>query len=105
MKKEIFIIHSLKFKKEALNHELTIGKPCYIPGRDTKQTNGEHILKQNLDGMIPCKEVHVIWDGQSMGTLFDMGMAYALGIPIKPISLIRNRSWVNFFEGKIKSTI
>ena len=105
MDEEIFIIHSLKLKKEAINHELTLGKSCYIPGRDTNQTQGDDILKQNLEGMKGCREAHVIWDGQSMGTLFDMGMAYGLGIPIKPIILAQNRSWVNFFEGKIGSSI
>ena len=103
--KEVFIIHSLKLEKEAMEHERSIKKTCYIPGRDTKQTHGDDILRQNLNGMKDCKEVYVIWDNQSMGTLFDMGMAYALGIPIKPIMLAQNRSWVIFFEGKINSTI
>ena len=28
-------------------------------------------------------EVHVIWDGRSVGTVFDFGMAFALRKPIK----------------------
>lgn len=103
--KKIFIIHSLKLIKEALLLEKELGEPCYVPGRDTEQTQGDHILKQNLEGMLRSDIVYVIWDGQSQGTLFDMGMAYALGIPIKPFKLVYNRSWISFFVNKLKGEI
>ena len=94
-----FIIHSLKLLNKALALEKELGRPCYIPGRDTEQhEGGRDILSQNFEGMKGCVNVYVIWDGQSQGTLFDIGMAYALGISLLPVELVNNRSWVSFFE-------
>lgn len=35
--------------------------------------------------MQAADEVHVLWDAQSYGSHFDLGMAYALGKPMKGI--------------------
>ena len=84
MKKQIFIAHSLKLTEQAIAYEKQIGKKCYIPGRDTPQTYGEEILERNKQGLLDCEEVHVIWDGVSLGTIFDMGMAYSVGNALYP---------------------
>ena len=47
------------------------------------------------------KDVFVIWDGGSFGTLFDMGMAYSLGKHIHPVALVEGRSWQQYFKSKI----
>ena len=81
-----FIIHSKQLITEAINLESQLKEKCYIPGRDTPQTHGDSILADNLRAMIACEnDVYVIWDGGSMGTLFDMGMAYALKKNIIPL--------------------
>lgn len=104
--KKIFIIHSLKLKPEALKLEHDLGSLCYIPGRDTPQFNGKDILASNFLAMKNShKMVYVIWDGQSQGTLFDMGMAYALGKEIMPFQLAKSRSWVSYFEDNLEKII
>ena len=97
---EIFIIHSLKFQKEAEQHEKELGIPCYIPARDTPQDCGDNIIKANREAMEKCYECHVIWDAVSQGTLFDMGMAYGMHKPIKIINIIP-RSWGSYLQTKI----
>ena len=106
--KKIFIIHSLKLLPEAIKLETDLGTPCYIPGRDTQQTKTTafDILRANYIAMKhSALRVYVIWDGQSQGTIFDMGMAYALGKEIMPFTFANSRSWVSFFEDNIKKII
>lgn len=100
----IFIAHSLNFKdKERLHvHPLVLGyvkklekKGCkvYFPFRDTPQNKSiPKILEANLKGIKWCDEVHLLWDGTSHGSLFDLGSAYALGKPIKVVYVTR-RTW------------
>ena len=102
-----FIIHSLKLLKEAeaLETDLKLGR-CYIPGRDTPQTHGEEILQRNYDAMVRCEgDVYVVWDGSSLGTVFDMGMAYALGKTIIPFRLVVRANWPDFFRSKLGKDI
>ena len=101
----IFIIHSKQLLQEALNHEKKLGTKCYIPGRDTPQDHGDNILPNNFKAMKKCSEVHVFWDGGSLGTMFDMGMAYALKLPIKPIMLIEGKNWQEYFKSKLGKII
>lgn len=98
--KKVFIIHSLKFLKEAIEHENNIDIKCYIPGRDTPQDCGDNIIVKNREEMEKCKEVHVIWDGVSQGSLVDIGMAYGMKKPIKIIDIIA-RSWGTYLQTKI----
>ena len=100
-----FIIHSKQLLQMALDHEKKIGEKCYIPSRDTPQDHGDNILPTNLKAMEGCDEVLVFWDGGSLGTMFDMGMAYALRKPIKPMELVNGRNWQEYFQSKIGETI
>ena len=101
-----FIIHSLKLQPEAETLESQLQSNCYIPGRDTPQTTGEEILQANYEAMRDSADtVYVIWDGQSMGTLFDMGMAYAMGKTIIPSELAHKRSWVDYFQANLNGEI
>lgn len=65
------------------------GFSVHWPPRDTEQDDdsGYRICKQNLAAIQAADLVAVIWDGQSQGVLFDLGMAFALGKPLKIISL------------------
>lgn len=102
----IFIIHSKQLLNDAIVLERELGKPCYIPGRDTPQTHGDSILKDNLKGMLASEdEVYVIWDGGSMGTLFDMGMAYALKKKIIPYKMVGGRNWSDYFKSNLGGAI
>jgi hypothetical protein len=44
--------------------------------------------------------VYCIWDGESFGTMFDMGCAYALGYKIIPQELGEDKHWKRYFNNK-----
>lgn len=100
----IFIIHSLNMLDDAIALEKELVMECYIPGRDTNQKqDGDKILFDNLEAMKKCDPniVYCIWDGDSFGTVFDMGMAYALGYQIVPWKLGKDKHWKRFFQQKL----
>jgi len=100
-----FIIHSLSMTDEALELEKRLNCKCYIPGRDTDQKqNGDGILRDNFKAMRDCDNaVYVIWDGESFGCLFDMGLAYSLGKSIWPYKLknCNDKHWSQYFRDKL----
>ena len=63
------------------------GLQVYCPALDTNQNdpNGLRICEDNLLAMMAAKIVLVIWDGESQGVLFDLGMAFTLRKPIMEI--------------------
>ena len=96
----VFIIHSSGMYKQALEYAEgleTEGHTTYVPLRDTEQvhTTEKDILYSNLAGMGDVDECHVIWDLSSLGAVFDMGMAFALEIPIKIVST-KTHHWTKF---------
>ena len=99
----IFIIHSLPMLEQAIKVEKELNEKCYIPGRDTNQKQpGEDILRDNLTALKESVEiVYCLWDGDSFGTLFDMGSAYALGKMIVPYELGKDKQWKRFFKHKM----
>ncbi len=97
---KIFVIHSMGMSKDALEYAEQLeseGHETFVPVRDTEQfiSNVQQVLESNRDGLIWCDEAHVIWDLSSMGTIFDMGTAFALE---KPIKIIRTKRlhWSKF---------
>ncbi|MBE3042660.1 nucleoside 2-deoxyribosyltransferase [Candidatus Bathyarchaeota archaeon] len=65
------------------------GWKVHWPHRDTKQddSTGYHICKVNCAAIADADIVFVVWDGQSQGCLFDLGIAFALNKPVQIISL------------------
>ena len=59
------------------------------PPRDTDQDDptGLRICRDNLAAIRAADVVHVAWDGESQGCLFDLGMAFALGKRVIPLGL------------------
>lgn len=57
------------------------GHSVYWPTRDTDQTDptGLQICRQNRNAIMAADEVHVWWNPSSTGSLFDLGIAFALG--------------------------
>ena len=96
---KVFIAHSIGMTQEAIQYarQLTsVGHECYIPGRDTCQTTNEmQILKTNRDALEDSDEVHVIWDLSSLGTIFDLGVAFAFQKPVRIIST-KKFHWTKF---------
>jgi nucleoside 2-deoxyribosyltransferase len=86
---------------DAIELEKEIGEKCYIPGRDTDQKQHGDFIYDNLEAMKNCLDiVYCIWDGESFGTMFDMGMAYALGYKIIQYKIADDKHWKRYFMNK-----
>ena len=74
------------------------GKTIYYPATDTNQNDhiGFRICSDNKNALLNSKEVHIFWDAKSTGSLFDLGMAFAIN---KELSVI-NFDEVESTEGK-----
>jgi hypothetical protein len=66
------------------------GHSVHNPVRDVYQGDptGYNICVEHLDSMRAADEVHVIWDVESKGSHFDLGMAFALGKPTNVVTLV-----------------
>ena len=63
------------------------GVSVHWPERDTNQDDkiGNNICKQNKDAILSADRIYVYYNPKSAGTLFDLGIAWAVG---KPMTLI-----------------
>ena len=61
------------------------GKEVYWPYRDTKQDDpiGNIICTANRKAIMAADEVHVWWNNESRGILFDLGMAWAFNKKVR----------------------
>ena len=65
------------------------GWNIHWPPRDTDQVDntGLRICTDNMNAIRCANAVFVLWDGESKGCLFDMGMAFALNKKIFVLSV------------------
>lgn len=65
------------------------GWQVHWPARDTDQNDPSGILicTDNVAAIRKADFVHVVWDGESQGCLFDLGAAFALMKPVIAIEL------------------
>jgi hypothetical protein len=63
------------------------GHQVHLPYRDTNQvdSSGLNICRGNRAAIEAADEIRIFWDGQSTGSLFDLGMAFASRKPIRPV--------------------
>jgi hypothetical protein len=74
--------HSRKIAEYVRQQENVEGNTVHWPARDTLQTGdpiGTRIIGDNFFAMSISQEVHVWYDITSQGSLFDLGMAWAMG--------------------------
>ena len=80
------------------------GYEVFYPTRDNKYEDtdniGVRICTTNCDAIRRCDEVHIFFDPESRGTLFDIGAAFALRKPVvianeSALSKTPNKSFVN----------
>ena len=66
-------------------HEDAAGHEVYWPIRDTDQNDpvGDRICRDNLAAIVAADEVHVWYKAGSEGSVFDLGIAFALGKTIR----------------------
>lgn len=76
--------------REYAESQRSLGHKVHYPPDDAPQDDptGEAICATHLAAMRGCDEVHVFWDVKSSGSHFDIGMAYALGKPMRPVSCV-----------------
>ncbi|MGD9001868.1 MAG: nucleoside 2-deoxyribosyltransferase [Anaerolineae bacterium] len=65
------------------------GWEVHWPPRDTDQVDetGYRICRDNRRAIEEADVVFVVWDGRSKGCLFDLGMAFAMGKPVRVVEL------------------
>lgn len=65
------------------------GYQVHWPPRDTNQSDptGLRICQDNYAAIEAAEVVHFVWDGKSQGCLFDLGMAFAMGKKVIPLSM------------------
>jgi hypothetical protein len=57
------------------------GHEVHLPHRDTKQdAKGFDICKENGTAIALADEIHIIWDDESKGSHFDLGMVFAYDV-------------------------
>ena len=81
--------HSPEETAEIVTNLEKEGWEVHWPHRDTNQEDehGLNICKENREAIIEADIIHLIWDGKSTGSLFDLGMTFALRKEIKVIDL------------------
>lgn len=64
------------------------GDEVYYPTRDTNQRDniGFGICSDNKMAIFNADEIHIFWDKDSKGSLFDLGMAFAFEKPLKIVN-------------------
>ena len=65
------------------------GDTVYYPARDTNQNDsiGYRICRDNRQALAIADKIAIFWDKTSQGSLFDLGMAFALEKPIEIINV------------------
>ena len=60
----------------------------HYPPRDTNQDDkiGINICTENKHAILNADEIHIYWTDYSTGSLFDLGMSFLAGKPIKLIN-------------------
>lgn len=97
MKYDVFLIcpvrNATEEQKQQMNSYIKSleysGKKIYYPARDTNQEDhiGFRICEDNKKAIENSKEIHIFWDSQSQGTLFDLGVAFALDKPLRIVNI------------------
>lgn len=66
--------------EEHINSIKNSGKTIYYPATDTNQVDetGFRICTDNMNAIKNSNEVHIFWDKNSQGSLFDLGVSFAL---------------------------
>jgi len=73
------------------------GHQVKLPALDSIKGDELAICSYNRSIIEWADEVHVFWDQRSLGTIFDLGMAFALRKPIKVIYL-EKKTFANFMR-------
>ncbi len=74
-----------------------LGKIVKLRDSDKQFLAESNISNQKLEAVTASEEVHILWDGEELDTIFICGIAFALGKTIKMIhsglSGVRRHLW------------
>lgn len=92
--------------EEYINQQEQLGNKVYYPARDTNQsddTGGWRICIDNKCAIREADEVHIFWDDKSIGSIFDLGVAFAFDkklIVVNPesINILNTKSFHNVID-------
>ena len=88
----------LKHKKELEKMGVTVFLPAFDSRPDLDSLG---ICEHNKALIEKADAVHIFWDQRSMGTVFDFGMCFALGIPVKLIYM-ETKTFKKVMEGYVE---
>lgn len=100
---KIFLICPIRDKDQEENEHFTKlledqGHEVYYPARDTNQFGLElEICNANYNAMVEADIVAIVYDRESKGSHFDLGMAFALGKTVRYFD-VGNRQSMKCFE-------
>lgn len=97
---KIAIIGTTAYQNKMENHKDQLEKEGHLvkmPAFDNLIGNEFDICNYNKETIVWSDEVHILWDARSIGTIFDLGMCFALDKKIKIIYLQPKR-FTNFVE-------
>jgi len=92
-KEKVFLICPVrgheKNELQGLVDKLSKQFQVHWPHRDTDQSGatGLRICWDNYNAIKEADKVIVVWNGESLGSHFDLGMAFALGKYIQPVMI------------------
>ena len=93
MSKRAFLIcpvrgHDISETEAVVQKLESDGWKVHWPPRDTDQTDtiGLQICGQNRAAIIAADRVFIVWNGESKGSLFDLGVAWANNKPLTVLS-------------------
>ena len=80
------------------------GWTVHWPARDTNQDDhiGLRICQDNRTAIRDADVVFVVWDGESQGSLFDLGIAFALDKEVRVLSLPSTEPGTKSFQAMIR---
>ncbi|MBO4570147.1 MAG: hypothetical protein J5689_02915 [Clostridia bacterium] len=88
------------FVKEKYNNGYKIHAP-HLHTRQTDLFGGYAICRQNAEAVASSQEVNIYYDQSSTGSVFDLGVAYALHKPLK----VLNRDQITFNRNDLIDSI
>ena len=77
---------------ESMGHDVRIPMFDTIEGATEMDT-----AVYNRDLIEWCDEVHLVWDGRSLGTMFNLGMSFALKKPLV-INYLEPKNFITFIK-------
>jgi nucleoside 2-deoxyribosyltransferase len=98
---KIAIIGSTAYAKRMQDHAdalKAMGHSVRVPALDSHPNLDSYgVCAYNRGMMMWADAVHIIWDGRSTGTIFDMGMAFALRKKVE-LTYMNPKSFLDFIQ-------